>query len=352
MNLDQVRDRIDQIDGELLRLLEERFAVSLRTRKLKTDIQDTERENAVINRAQTTPLGLVQKEFSGDLFAKIIGESKRLQASIESLVAFQGENGAYSEVAARELLPDNAAFIPCTEFTEVFDGVERNLFDMGVVPVENALEGAVTAVNDLLAETSLSIVGDVRVPIHHCLLAPTGADYREIREVYSHPQALAQCREFLKRNKLQARPYYDTAGAALMIASQQPSGAAAIASELSAELYNLQVVKQDIEDKSSNYTRFLLLSRTPAKEGNKCSLVFSMPHESGALLSILERFSGAGLNLTRIFSMPLRSDPGNYRFYLDFDGSAADEQVESVLRMVEQTARTYKFLGCYPSDLT
>jgi prephenate dehydratase len=140
-------------------------------------------------------------------------------------------------VAARQLVP-KGAYIPCLEFIDVFRGVEEGYFDLGVLPVENSLEGAVTQVNDLLTTTALKVIGEVKVSVSHCLLATEATDYREIRQVFSHPQALAQCRNFLMRNKLEARPYYDTAGAAKMLARENPRAAAAIASSLCAELYD------------------------------------------------------------------------------------------------------------------
>jgi prephenate dehydratase len=192
------------------------------------------------------------------------------------LVAFQGEHGAYGDVAARKLIPDGAC-IPCMEFMDVFRGVEEGHFDLGVVPVENSLEGAVTQVNDLLTTTDLKVIGEARIRVNHCLLATDITDYRDIRLVYSHPQALAQCRGFLMRNHLEPRPYYDTAGAAKMLARENPRAAAAIASALCAELYDLEIIKEGIEDGPSNTTRFLLLARDPYGERGE-KRPSSLPH--------------------------------------------------------------------------
>ncbi|MGD8762622.1 MAG: prephenate dehydratase, partial [Desulfobacteraceae bacterium] len=290
--------------------------------------------------------------FTKQLLKTIIDESKRLQQEDRQLVAFQGEHGAYGEVAARKLLP-GGAYIPCLEFIDVFRGVEEGYLDLGVVPVENSLEGAVTQVNDLLTTTSLKVIGEVKVAVNHCLLATDVTDYREIRQVYSHPQALAQCREFLMRNKLEPRPYYDTAGAAKMLARENPKAAAAIASALSAELYNLEIIKEGIEDGPSNSTRFLLLSREPyADKGEKTSIIFATAHEAGRLFAVLQLFAEAGINLTRIASMPLRSDPDNYSFFLDFEGSDKDENVIRLLNQMQDLTISMKNLGSYPSDKT
>ncbi len=235
MKLEGLRNKIDKIDRELLVLLQERMGLALRSRKFQESVGDPKQEEDSLDRMNRLNLDLVKSSFSRQLLKTIIDESKRLQDEDRRLVAFQGEHGAYGEVASRGLVPAGA-YIPCLEFIDVFHGVEAGDFDLGVVPVENSLEGAVTQVNDLLTTTDLKVIGETKVAVNHCLLATEETDYREIRVVYSHPQALAQCRDFLMRNKLEARPFYDTAGAAKMLARENPKAAAAIASALWAEL--------------------------------------------------------------------------------------------------------------------
>lgn len=352
MKLDEIRYKIDRIDRELLVLLQERMGLALRSKKFKEIISDPGREEDLLARAERLNLDLVERSFTRQLLQTIIQESKRLQEEDRKLVAFQGEHGAYGEVASRRLVP-NGAYIPCLEFVDVFRGVEEGELDLGVVPVENSLEGAVTQVNDLLTTTRLKVVGEIKVPVRHCLLATRGTDHREIRVVYSHPQALAQCRGFLMRNKLEPHPFYDTAGAAKMLARESPKASAAIASRLCAELYDLDIIKEGIEDGSSNSTRFLLLSRDPCPErGHKTSIIFAVPHEAGQLYEVLRLFAEADINLTRIASMPLRSDPGNYSFFLDFEGPLQDERVADVLDKMEKLAIGMKVLGSYPADVS
>ena len=350
MKLNEIRSKIDHIDRELLVLLQERMGLALRSKKFKAAISDPRREEDLLARAERLNLDLVERSFTRQLLETIIQESKRLQEEERPLVAFQGEHGAYGEVASRQLVP-NGAFIPCLEFVDVFRGVEEGDLDLGVVPVENSLEGAVTQVNDLLTTTDLKVIGEINVPVKHCLLATRGTDYREIRVVYSHPQALAQCRGFLMRNKLEPHPFYDTAGAAKMLARESPKAAAAIASRLCAELYDLDIIKDGIEDGSSNSTRFLLLSREPYQgRGNKTSIIFAVPHEAGKLYDVLRLFAEANINLTRIASMPLRSDPGNYSFFLDFEGALDDEHVTGVMEKMNKLSIGMKVLGSYPTD--
>jgi prephenate dehydratase len=326
------------------------MGLALRLKKFKETLDDPQQENDMLARAERLNLDLIKSTFTRRLLKTIIEETKRLQDEERLLAAFQGEHGAYGEVAARQLVSDGA-YIPCMEFMDVFRGVEEGYFDLGVVPVENSLEGAVTQVNDLLTTTDLKIIGESKVTVSHCLLAAEATDYREIRQVFSHPQALAQCRNFLMRNKLEPRPYYDTAGAAKMLARENPKAAAAIASSLCAELYDLEIIKQGIEDGPSNSTRFLLLAREPHPDnGDKTSIIFAVPHEAGRLYAVLKLFADAGINLTRIASMPLRSDPGNYSFFLDFEGSAMNQKVAEVLKEMEDLTKWIKYLGSYPAD--
>ena len=350
MKLKEIRGKIDKIDRELLVLLQERMGLALRSKKFKDSVSDPAREEALLARAERLSLDLVERSFTRQLLKTIIEESKRLQEEERKLVAFQGEHGAYGEVASRSLVPAGA-YIPCMEFIDVFRGVEEGYFDLGVVPVENSLEGAVTQVNDLLTTTDLKVIGEAKLPVTHCLLAIEDTDYREIRVVYSHPQALAQCRGFLMRNHLEPRPFYDTAGAAKMLARENPKAAAAIASSLCAELYDLEILKESIEDGPSNTTRFLLLAREAYDNGgDKTSIIFATRHEAGQLFAVLRLFAEANINLTRIASMPLRSDPSNYCFFLDFEGSQKEEKVTNVLEQMKDMTISMKNLGSYPAD--
>ncbi len=341
--VEKLKRKIDAVDRELVQMLEARIELGLRATKLvQGGIQSS--LEYILERCSD----IVSREFVQETFARIVGESNRLDRENTKLVAYQGEHGAYGEVASRTLVP-GSAYIPCLEFADVFDGVETCLFDLGVVPVENSLEGAVTQVNDLLTTTTLKVVGEVRVPIHHALLAAPGTDPGSIRIVYSHPQALAQCRGYILKNRLEARPFYDTAGAARMLDRDRPLATAAIASFLCSKLYGLAILEEGIEDEDSNTTRFQLLSREPyAGEGGKCSIIFSITHAAGSLQSVLQLFADAKINLTRIASTPRKSDPGAYIFFCDFEGSDRDPTVKGVLDRIEEITTECQFLGCYP----
>lgn len=350
MKLDDIRRKVDKIDRELLVLLHERMGLALRARRFKEEVVDAAREQAVLERAGRLNLNLVEKSFGMQLLRTIIEESKRLQGEARELVAFQGEHGSYGEVAARRLAPA-AAHAPCMEYADVFTGVEEGYFDLGVVPVEHSLEGSVTQVNDLLTTTTASVVGEVNVPVSHCLMAVEMSDYRELRVVYSHPEVLAQCGGFIARHKLEPRPFYDTAGAAKMLARENPRAAAAIASPLAADLYDLAILKEGVDDGPPGFTRFLMLAKEPRPTaGGKCSIIFATAHQAGKLFDVLRLFAEAKINLTRIASTPRRGDPGNYTFFLDFEGSPSDQKVAGVLRGLEERTVELKFLGSYPAD--
>lgn len=349
MNLETLRKEIDLIDSEIIELLNNRMELAVRSRRLKGCIADAAREQEIFDRVKELSRGLLTPEFTEQLYGHIIRESRAIQERYGKLAGFQGEHGAYSEVACRVYDPSLVP-IPCREFHEVFQGVAAGRLDVGIVPVENSLEGAVTQVNDLMIETQLRIVGEISIPVHHCLLSLAETDHRNLKVVYSHPQALAQCRGFLERHGLAPRAYYDTAGAAKMLAQERNGASAVIASKLCAELYDLDVLEENIEDHPSNATRFVVLSKSKYDgEGHKCSILFSLNHEAGALCSVLKAFSDRGINLTRIESRPARTELGKYVFFADFEGSDTDEKVKEAMDGVQKDAVSFKFLGCYNS---
>jgi prephenate dehydratase len=300
----------------------------------------------------TLLLDAIDETFAEHLIALLGRESHRAAAEARTLVGFQGERGAYGEVAARRLVAEPTC-MPCHDFSEVILGVEEGSFDLGAVPIENSLEGSVNQVNELLLDTGVSIVGEAVIPIQHSLLAPPGTEVETLRTVYSHPMALGQCREHLQKHKLEPAPFYNTAGAAKMVARDRPLGAAAIASSLAAELYGLEVLATGIADRKHNATRFLLLSRTPRAEGgNKCSVVLTTEHRSGRLNDVLRAFSEAAINLTRLTSLPARSNPDVTNFLLDFEGARGDQSVRAALDAAAAAAVSLKVLGWYDADAT
>jgi len=345
MELNEIRKKIDLLDSRILRILNDRMELALMAKKLKTTIEDKEREKEIIERIRLNSTGLINSEFVEKVYTEILKESKGLQKKEHRLIGFQGEHGAYGEVALRAWSNEWVS-VPSKGYAAVFEGINKGLFDYGIVAVENTLGGVVGEVNELLVNTDLYVVGAVELPIYLCLLALSGTDHRDIRSVYSQSQVLGQCRNFLSRNHLEPIQYYDSAGAAKMLAEDTPKSSAVIASKLASEIYNLEIIKEDIDDFEKNMTRFLILSKEENKEeGDKCSILFSTEHRAGTLFSVLEIFAKVDINLTRIGS--IQSGVGNYSFFLDFIGSNKDEKVISALSEIKKVASNLRFMGCY-----
>jgi prephenate dehydratase len=273
---------------------------------------------------------------------------------VANKVAFQGESGAYSELAVFRFFP-NSKPVPVRSFQEVIETLLSGLSDYAVVPIENSIEGSVNEVYDLLLQSNLYIVGETYQRIHHCLIAIKGNDLRSIKEVYSHPQALAQCRHYLNEKKLDSIPVYDTAGAVKMVKEGQNKRAAAIASKRAAEIYEMEIFDIGIEDRKNNFTRFYILSRDPADTkpsgSDGTSIIFSVKHEPGSLVNILSEFARREINLTKIESRPTKETPWEYNFFTDFEGHVVDSKVRDVLKAIEPKTAFVKVLGSYKKEM-
>lgn len=265
-------------------------------------------------------------------------------------VAFQGERGAYSEEAALKHFKSSTETLPLRTLPEVFDAVKGDGASHGIVPIENSIEGSVNETYDLLLDSPLKVAGEVNLRIIHCLISHSNAKFSDIRTVYSHPQALAQCRGFLQALKCEVIPFYDTAGSVKAIKEKELKDAAAIASKRAAEIYNMTVLKEGIEDRPDNYTRFLILSKRDSfiTGRDKTSVIFSTKHIPGALYESLGEFAGRNINLTMIVSRPVKKTPWEYNFYVDFEGHRGEKRVEECLRGLRKRTSFIKILGSYP----
>jgi chorismate mutase/prephenate dehydratase len=266
------------------------------------------------------------------------------------VVSFQGEHGAYSEQAASMFFGQSVGTKPCKTLKQVFQLVEEKSVDYGIVPAENSLEGSVNQTYDLLLETSLGISGEVKIRVIHCLLAIPGTKVEDLRIVYSHPQALAQCAGFLEKLDVEAIPAYDTAGSAKMLIEKQLAKAGAIASERAAELYGLEVLRKNIEDFPENFTRFFVLAQTDALPTGKdrTSVVFATAHTPGSLHNALSELSSRQINLTKIESRPIRGMPWKYNFFVDFEGHQRDPMVSEAINALRNCTTMLRVLGSYP----
>ncbi|HWQ55929.1 MAG TPA: prephenate dehydratase [Bryobacteraceae bacterium] len=275
------------------------------------------------------------------------------------LLAFQGERGAFSEQAARQLLGPKVAVLPLPRFEDIFRSLKEGKATGAVVPIENTLAGSVHENYDHLQHFDFPIVAETHVRIVHNLIAAPGVPLSKLRRVYSHPVALNQCLDFFTKNpQIEKVPFYDTAGSAKMVMEEGLRDAGAIASAVAAEIYGGRILRRSIEDDRANYTRFFLLRKPEfakkypprARAGApwKTSLVFSTRNVPGSLFRALSAFALRDLNLAKIESRPLRGKPWEYLFYLDFLGRVEDNNVQKALGHLAELADYLRVLGSYP----
>jgi len=266
-------------------------------------------------------------------------------------IAFQGEPGAYSEAAAIRF-SDHADLLPCESFDDVFTAVATGKATHGILPVENSIGGSIHRNYDLLLEHDLPIVGEVVLDITHNLLVLPGTRLENIKRIYSHPQALAQCERFLRSLPgVAVEATYDTAGSAKLVKEKGLKDAGAIASERAAQVFGLEILKPEIQDYSDNITRFLLVSRTADSDlqADKTTVVFSLPNEPGSLFKALSVFALREIDLTKIESRPIRGRPWEYLFYVDLPVGRHDLRCARALVHLAEFARSMRTLGSYPS---
>lgn len=268
-----------------------------------------------------------------------------------TIVAFQGEHGAYSEEAIHQFFGAEVQTLPCRAFEDIFAAVEAGRATHGAVPVENSRAGSINKAYDLLLEHDLKVWGEILLRVRHHLMTMPGVTLDDIISVRSHPQALAQCERYLNRQGWQAETAYDTAGSAKQLAAAPEPGIAVIASRLASEIYGLDVLASGIEDIAFNYTRFFVVQPgDPPRTGDaKTSLVFATSHSPGALVACLNEFASRGINLTKLESRPRRGRLWHYVFYLDFEGHWQDPAPREALVALLGRATFVKLLGSYPA---
>jgi prephenate dehydratase len=267
-------------------------------------------------------------------------------------VSFQGTHYAFSEIAARKYFGQEIETLPCRQFKDVFTAVESEKSDFGIIPIENSLTGSIYQNLDLLLESTVSIAGETSIRVEQHLITCPGISLKDIRVVYSHPQALQQCREFLSSLKnVEIIASYDTAGSVKDIRDRQMLQAAAIASRQAANDYGMEIIREEIEDIPENYTRFYIISKDALTLNNadKTSIIFSIKNLPGALFKSLSVFALRDIDLLKIESRPLRGRPWEYFFYLDFAGNIEEERCRNAIRHLEEITDFLKVLGSYKS---
>ena len=269
-------------------------------------------------------------------------------------IGYQGIAGANSEQAALQFDAKSEP-VGYHSFADAFEAVIRGECAYACLAVENSLAGSINQTYDLLTDSVLHVVGEQITRIHHCLMVQPGMTLKDVKRVYSHPQALAQCQAFLTKHGFEAVTDFDTAGAAKVLSETGGEGRAAIATRRAAEMYGLEILAENIEDMDFNYTRFFILGEDEVVKTNgkhKTSLVLATRHKPGDLVACLEAFPRYDINMTKLESRPRRDKPWSYLFYIDIEGHIEDEHVEKAMTELMRKAAFVKFLGSYPAAPT
>ena len=347
-----VEDFIADADAVIVRVIAQglRIAEELGRRKSGrgAQIEDKARERIVLGRVKDIARAEgISEEDIESIYEQVITVCRRVQ---QATVAFQGVAGAYSEEAALGFFGSSAQTQPYESFDEVFRAVESDEARFGIVPVENSLEGSISRVYDLLLDSKLMVCGEIELRVVHCLIGSSETRLDLVRKVYSHPQALGQCRGFLRHLDCELIATYDTAGSVRMLKENGIMEGAAVASARAAEIYGMKIISRGIEDNRNNFTRFFVLSEqdSPPSGNDKTSIVFSIREEPGSLYRALKKLAVRRINLTKLESRPTRQKPWQYNFYLDCEGHREDGALHEALAELERTSLFVKVLGSYP----
>ncbi len=374
LDLQEIRGQLDVIDRELLALYEKRMKLCGEVAEYKIatgkPVYDGEREKQKLD-AVAEMAGEACRQGAVELFSQIMTISRRLQyrllaengkgvdtgfAPVEEIpaegvrVVYQGVEGAYSHLASLEYFGEDCDLFHVKTWEEAMQAVEEGKADYGVLPIENSSAGAVSDNYDLLIKYHNYIVGEIFLPVRHGLLGVPGGTAEQIRRVYSHPQALMQCSEFLNSHREWSQiSVENTAVAAKKVLEEKDPSQAAVASEAAARIYGLQVLEEGINYNKNNVTRFIIVAKTPVYRRNaaKVSLCFELPHKSGTLYNMLSHFIYNNVNMLMIQSRPIPGRNWEYRFFVDIEGRLDDPAVNNALKGVAEEAARFRILGSY-----
>ena len=372
-DLAEIRKEIDQVDKKLLELFELRMGLSLDVADYKKQrgmpVYDAEREKTKLEKLREMSKNKENADAVSDLFTQIMLLSRRAQygalkiyddlgfTSVDKIqlektskIAYYGETGSYTEQAMLEYFNKQGIGIPMNTFEEVMKALTIGQADYGVLPIENSSTGTLSDIFDLLAEYDNYILGEHVINIDHNLWGLPGANMKEIKRVYSHPQGLLQCSNFLKKYPMiEQLEGGSTASCARRVLQENDKTQAAIASKRAGETYGLELLQASIHNEEHNQTRFIVISskRIYLSTAKRISICFVLPHRSGSLYHILSHFIHNNINLTRIESRPTKGKAFNYRFFVDFEGSLEDDQIKNTLYSIKEDSLAQKLLGCY-----
>ena len=367
--LTKLRQEIDTIDKEIIELFERRMGVVLDVANYKkthnTNVLQISREEQVLQKAVDNLQNKELSQQARELMTEIMSISKDFQKSqiyknrklkdytrramdMKAPKGFYGDRGSNSEQAMIDFFGDNDGKSYNT-FEEVFMALKKGEIEYGVLPIENSSTGAITEVYDLLRKYDYFIVGEQWVSINHCLLGIKGAKTEDIKEVYSHHQAITQCDNFLSQYKWRIIPYKSTASSAKLVAESNDKTKGAIASKINAKLYGLDILKENIHSQSCNYTRFIVISKylLDSRENNKTSIVFALNSQPGALYNALRHFAKNNINLLNIESRPVENSPESYYFYTDLEYPCDSPKLKEALIGINQMSTFFEIVGEY-----
>ena len=352
--LAELRKEIDAIDSELLRLFSARADVAARVAEAKQAAGETgdyyrpEREAQILRRVMEKNPGPLADEEVARLFRELM--SACLALEMPTKVAYLGPEGTFTQAAALKHFGGSSVTLPHSTLDQVFREVEAGAAHFGVVPIENSTEGVITHTHDRFVHSPLSICGEVELRIHHNLLAAQEVEKADIKRIYSHSQSFAQCRQWLDENLPHAERVDVTSNAEAARKAKAEPGSAAIASYVAAQIYELEILSDNIEDCPDNTTRFLIIgSRSVPPSGNdKTSVMLSIKNQPGALFALLKPFQEKGIDLSRLESRPSRNLKWNYVFFVDFKGHIEDSAVSEILLELQEMGAELKVLGSYP----
>lgn len=374
MDLNVLRDQIDEIDKQIVDLYEKRMDVCSQVAEYKIQngkkVFDRVREEEKIRKVKSLAHNDFNKHGVEELFEQIMSMSRKLQYRLlaengslgklpfigvkqldvkQARVVFQGAEGAYSQAAMAEYFGDQINSFHVDTFRDAMSAIDEGSADFAVLPIENSTAGIVSEIYDLLVEFENYIVGEQIIKIEHCLLGLPGTNLDDIKTVYSHPQSLMQSSRFLADYPWQQISMKNNAFAAKKVMDDQDKSQAAIASAYAGEIYGLDILKKGVNQSSTNSTRFIIVTNQKIflENAKKISICFEIKHESGSLYQILSNFIYNNLNLTKIESRPIEGRNWEYRFFVDFEGNLADSAVKNALRGLRDEAANMKILGNY-----
>lgn len=380
MKLEEIRTQIDQVDSQIVALFKERMNLALEVAKTKKEnniaVLNQSREKEILHRISGeigepldgyarilfNTLFDVSRSYQNNYLSRVSDLSGRIEKALEetpklfpkkAVVACQGVQGSYSQAACEKLfeVPSTMYF---NSFEGVFNAVEKGLCQYGILPLENSSYGSVGTVYDLMKNYNFHIVKSIRLRVSHSLLAKPGTQLKDVKEIFSHEQAIGQCGEFLKTLKdVKITPCENTARAAKMVADSERSDVAAICSRECIELYGLESLNNNIQVSDNNYTRFICISKNLEiyPGANKISLMLSLPHKPSALYHMIARFASLGVNLTKLESRPVPGSDFEFMFYFDMEASVYSPELINLLSQLENHPELFVFLGSYSETI-